>query len=64
MMNIRFCQQGNWFWQNKYNAVLIKSYGIIASKYATLLNIRVISKIYTKQKIYWHNRMKLINIQE
>jgi hypothetical protein len=32
--------------------LLIKSYlGIIASKYATLLNIRVISKIYTKQKI-------------
>jgi hypothetical protein len=41
------------FWQNKYNAAPNqKSYlGIIASKYATLLNIRVISKIYTKQKI-------------
>jgi hypothetical protein len=44
--------------------LLIKSYlGIIASKYATLLNTGDI-KIYTKQKIYWHNRMKLINIQE
>jgi hypothetical protein len=60
---IRFCQQGNWFWQNKYNAALIKkSYlGIIASKYDFWI-YGWYQNLYKTEDLL--TQSKLINIQE